>query len=86
MKAPTSGTVTSSRAIRGGSHEHSTNLGGSAVSAANPPILLGAVDRATFQAELNRLRVQEKAHTREGDADRRGPPASTHGRGTPTSR
>ena len=26
------------------------------------------VDRATFQAELNTLRVREKAHTREGDA------------------
>ena len=27
-----------------------------------------AVDRATFQAELDQLRVREKAHTREGDA------------------
>jgi predicted dithiol-disulfide oxidoreductase (DUF899 family) len=27
-----------------------------------------AVDRATFQAELERLRIREKAHTREGDA------------------
>ena len=27
-----------------------------------------AVDRATFQAELDTLRVREKAHTREGDA------------------
>ena len=27
-----------------------------------------AVDRATFEAELDRLRVREKAHTREGDA------------------
>jgi predicted dithiol-disulfide oxidoreductase (DUF899 family) len=26
------------------------------------------VDRATFQTELDALRVQEKAHTREGDA------------------
>jgi predicted dithiol-disulfide oxidoreductase (DUF899 family) len=26
------------------------------------------VDRSTFQAELNALRVREKAHTREGDA------------------
>jgi len=26
------------------------------------------VDRATFQAELDRLRIREKAHTREGDA------------------
>src|SRR5216110_1170450 len=27
-----------------------------------------AVDRATWQAELDKLRVREKAHTREGDA------------------
>ena len=27
-----------------------------------------AVDRATFQAELDKLRTREKAHTREGDA------------------
>jgi predicted dithiol-disulfide oxidoreductase (DUF899 family) len=33
-------------------------------SARNLP---AAVDRATFQAELDRLRVREKAHTREGD-------------------
>src|SRR3954465_1698715 len=33
-------------------------------TAALPPV----VDRATFQAELDRLRVREKAHTREGDA------------------
>jgi hypothetical protein len=32
-------------------------------SARNLP---AAVDRATFQAELDRLRVREKAHTREG--------------------
>jgi predicted dithiol-disulfide oxidoreductase (DUF899 family) len=32
--------------------------------AAAPP----AVDRATFQAELDALRIREKAHTREGDA------------------
>jgi predicted dithiol-disulfide oxidoreductase (DUF899 family) len=30
--------------------------------------LPAAVDRATFQAELDRLRIREKAHTREGDA------------------
>ena len=33
-------------------------------SARNLP---AAVDRSTFQAELDRLRVREKAHTREGD-------------------
>jgi predicted dithiol-disulfide oxidoreductase (DUF899 family) len=27
-----------------------------------------AVDRATFQAELDKLRIREKAHTRESDA------------------
>jgi predicted dithiol-disulfide oxidoreductase (DUF899 family) len=32
--------------------------------AARPPI----VDRAVFEAELDGLRVREKAHTREGDA------------------
>ena len=30
--------------------------------------LPAVVDRATFQAELDRLRVREKAHTHEGDA------------------
>jgi hypothetical protein len=30
--------------------------------------LPAVVDRATFQAELDSLRVREKAHTREGDA------------------
>ncbi|MFC7340310.1 DUF899 family protein [Saccharopolyspora griseoalba] len=32
------------------------------------PALPPVVDRATFQAELDALRVREKAHTREGDA------------------
>ena len=32
------------------------------------PGLPPAVDRATFQAELDQLRVREKAHTHEGDA------------------
>jgi predicted dithiol-disulfide oxidoreductase (DUF899 family) len=48
-------------------HE-STDIGGPAASAINAPSLPAAVDRATFQAELDRLRVREKAHTREGDA------------------
>jgi predicted dithiol-disulfide oxidoreductase (DUF899 family) len=30
--------------------------------------LPGAVDRATFQRQLDELRIREKAHTREGDA------------------
>jgi predicted dithiol-disulfide oxidoreductase (DUF899 family) len=39
------------------------------------------VDRRTFQAELDALRVREKAHTREGDAiaaARRRLPMSAH--------
>src|SRR5256885_12351668 len=45
----------------------SKNLG-SPAAATNAPSLPAAVDRATFQAELDKLRVREKAHTREGDA------------------
>jgi predicted dithiol-disulfide oxidoreductase (DUF899 family) len=44
------------------------NLGGPATSAADGSSLPAAVDRATFQGELDRLRIREKAHTREGDA------------------
>jgi predicted dithiol-disulfide oxidoreductase (DUF899 family) len=33
-----------------------------------PPGLPALADRATFQAQLDALRVREKAHTREGDA------------------
>jgi predicted dithiol-disulfide oxidoreductase (DUF899 family) len=46
----------------------SANLGGPAAGATNAPSLPRAVDRAAFQAELDRLRAREKAHTREGDA------------------
>jgi predicted dithiol-disulfide oxidoreductase (DUF899 family) len=45
-----------------------TNLGEPAAGATKAPSLPAAADRATFQAELDRLRVREKAHTREGDA------------------
>jgi predicted dithiol-disulfide oxidoreductase (DUF899 family) len=48
--------------------DESTNPGGPAASATNAPTLPPAVDRATFQAELDKLRVREKAHTRESDA------------------
>ena len=48
--------------------DESTNLGGPAAGATNAPSLPAAVDRAAFQAELDRLRAREKAHTREGDA------------------
>jgi predicted dithiol-disulfide oxidoreductase (DUF899 family) len=44
------------------------NLGGPAASASSGPSLPAAVDRATFQAEIDTLRAREKAHTREGDA------------------
>ncbi len=37
-------------------------------SATHAPSLPAAVDRAAFEAELDRLRAREKAHTREGDA------------------
>src|SRR3954470_14617755 len=39
-----------------------------AASAASAPSLPATVDRATWQAELDTLRVREKAHTRAGDA------------------
>ncbi len=45
-----------------------TNLARPADSASKAPSLPLAVDRAAFQAELDPLRVREKAHTREGDA------------------
>ena len=44
------------------------NICGPAAGAARAPGLPPAVDRATFQAELDKLRVREKARTREGDA------------------
>jgi hypothetical protein len=47
-------------------YEHQVLPQGSGISdAAGAPAV---VDRAVFQAELDALRVREKAHTREGDA------------------
>jgi predicted dithiol-disulfide oxidoreductase (DUF899 family) len=46
----------------------SANPGGPAAGAASAATLPTAVDRATFDAELSKLRAREKAHTREGDA------------------
>lgn len=46
----------------------SNNVGLPAAESGDTPGLPAAVDRATFQTELDRLRVREKAHTREGDA------------------
>jgi predicted dithiol-disulfide oxidoreductase (DUF899 family) len=48
--------------MKDGSSNPTGAPGGSAAS------LPKAVDRATFQAELDKLRVREKAHTRESDA------------------
>jgi len=48
--------------------DESTSLGALAAIATNAASLPAAVDRATFQAELDRLRAREKARTREGDA------------------
>src|ERR1039457_7728047 len=48
--------------------DESANLGGPAGGATRAPGLPAAVGRAAFQAELDALRVREKAHTREGDA------------------
>ena len=48
--------------------DESVNLGGPAAGATNAASLPAAVDRAAFQADLDALRVREKAHTREGDA------------------
>ena len=45
-----------------------TDLGGPAPSVSRAPGRPDAIDRATFEAELAKLRVREKAHTREGDA------------------
>ena len=45
-----------------------TDIGGSTTGATEARSLPDAVDRATFQAELDTLRVREKAHSREGDA------------------
>ena len=44
------------------------SLGGPAAGGAPAQGLPVAVDRAVFQAEMDRLRVREKAHTRAGDA------------------
>ena len=48
--------------------DESARLGEPAAGAASAPSLPATVDRATFQAELDALRVRGKAHTREGDA------------------
>jgi len=48
--------------------DESASVGGLRDGGPSAPGVPAAVDRATFQAELDRLRAREKAHTREGDA------------------
>jgi hypothetical protein len=48
--------------------EESKNVTLSTVGGTDTSALPAVVDRATFQAKLDVLRVREKAHTREGDA------------------
>jgi len=48
--------------------DESTILGGAAADATKAASLPSTVDRATFQAELDKVRAREKAHTRESDA------------------
>src|ERR1039458_2067425 len=48
--------------------DQSASMGGPAADAASAPGLPPVTGRATWQAELDRLRAREKAHTREGDA------------------
>ena len=48
--------------------DESKNVGLPVAEGLDTAALPAVVDRATFQAELDRLRVREKAHTHEGDA------------------
>ena len=48
--------------------DESASIGRPSAGAASAHGLPAAVDRAAFQAELDTLRLREKAHTREGDA------------------
>ena len=48
--------------------DQSASIGGPAADAGSAPGLPPVTGRATWQAELDRLRAREKAHTREGDA------------------
>jgi len=48
--------------------DESPSAGGPAAAATSTPGLPAVTDRAAFQAELDRLRDREKAHTRDGDA------------------
>ena len=47
---------------------HESASSGGPAAAASAPSLPAVTDRAAFEAELDRLRIREKAHTREGDA------------------
>lgn len=49
-------------------NDDSNTVGLPAADSGDTPALPAAVDRASFQTELDTLRIREKAHTREGDA------------------
>ena len=49
-------------------NEELKNAGLSPGQGTDASVMPAVVDRATFQRELDRLRVREKAHTHEGDA------------------
>ena len=49
-------------------NDHSTNVSRPATGTSGAPGRPSAVARTTIQAELDSLRLREKAHTREGDA------------------
>src|ERR1700689_3983125 len=53
---------------RGGTMAETTKDPGGVATGGETAAMPPAVDQATFQAELDALRVREKAHTREGDA------------------
>src|SRR5918992_1328382 len=48
--------------------DESRNEKSSPADGTDTPAMPPVVDRATWQAEIDALRVREKAHTREGDA------------------
>jgi hypothetical protein len=61
--------------------DDSASSGGPAVGATSAPSLPAAVDRASFEAELDRVRIREKAHYPRRRRDRRGPAAPADSRG-----
>jgi hypothetical protein len=66
--------------------DESTNLGAPALSDPNAPSLPAAVDRSTFQAELDRLRVRERRTPGRATRSPRHDGAYPWSRSTPTLR